>query len=79
MILLAARSSHFLNRDKHALCSSPACVLKIFFKWKYFQMVTPIQNLVRTNYFTQKLSERKKDNYGNFNALCIEANGDVYI
>ena len=71
MIPPAARilSSRFLNLDKCALCSPPACVFETFkigiiFGWLHPSEIYSLQTI-----FTQKLSERKKANYGSRAAM----------
>ena len=61
------RSSRFPNLDKRALCSpsvAPPSALENFligniFGWLRLSEIYPLRNI-----FTQKLSERKKANYG---------------
>ena len=63
VILLTAsiRSSLLLNLDKCSLW--PLMCIQNFLNWKYFQMVTLIQNLFLTKYFHTKIRWTKKANY----------------
>ena len=76
VLLLAARirSNRFVNLDKRAPCSPPACVFEIFLIGNVFGWLRPSEIYSLRNIFSRKLSERKNLNYGIFVHFTIVTN-----